>query len=140
MEREVKFQFVIDGNKLSRGYTIDEIFEIDEEKIRENMEVCTCSLNEAINHCECDPLFADSKITGKRQYTGITTNFGKDLYEGDIVFRKSTGTTGEVIFREGKFIIKWKPIAGYVMFDSDIETAHDDEIKGNIYESPDLLK
>jgi len=71
------------------------------------------------------------------QYTGIKCKNNQEIYEGDILYRKSTGTTGEVKFRKGKFIISWKAQAGYVMLDSEIETAYDDEIIGNIYETPE---
>lgn len=72
--------------------------------------------------------------------TTIINAENKEFYDGDIVYRKSTGTTGQVIFKEGEFIIKWQGMAGYVMFDSQIKTAFNDELKGNIYKNKNLLK
>lgn len=89
----------------------------------------------------CEDQVNPKKEFALMQYTGIKDRTGKEIYEGDILYRKSTGTTGEVMFYKGKFIIKWKPIAGYVMYDSDVDTAErNDEVKGNIYENPDLIK
>jgi hypothetical protein len=34
----------------------------DQETILENMEKCTCSLNESVNHCECEPEFDNGEI------------------------------------------------------------------------------
>lgn len=65
--KEIKVVFIID-NKIKTGeYTILELLEMSgEEAIFEDLESerksCNC-FNESQNHCECDSLFEESKIT-----------------------------------------------------------------------------
>jgi len=59
-------RFIIDGKHLSKEYTIIDLLNHSEESILEDMEK-PCSngcVNESTMHCECDPEFADSSITG----------------------------------------------------------------------------
>lgn len=58
-------QFMIDGTELSGVYELKDILEgISEENILENMEVCTCQFTESVNHCECEPQYHNSGVTG----------------------------------------------------------------------------
>lgn len=127
MNRELKFQFIIDHKHLSKPYSLDEILNIDEDSIIEDMESCDCSLNESINHCEGDCLkFENSIITGKRQFTGLNINIKGDgfnekgdyktknpLYEHDIVeFKSSTKFTLGYEVKGEKYVVCYQAELG----------------------------
>lgn len=74
MERnldQIKLVFEIDNDsELVMEYTIKDILEnsIDECRIMEDLEetvdtACSC-FNESQNHCECTPIYENSKVTG----------------------------------------------------------------------------
>lgn len=81
---------------------------------------------------------------------------GKEIYEGDIVEQIVTngygyGFIGEVGFDNGVFGIKHKTYKGYIVssfvYSSDWNDGHahgtilyEYELKGNIYDNPDLIK
>lgn len=139
-QQEIKFQFIVDGKFLTQAYAIEDLLNIDEEKILENMEACTCQKTESNNHCECEPQFADSKITARRQFTGNTDRNNKEIFEGDVLIcfanSKESGTLEIAEFKNGAFILRHRCINIY-----EWENGSDGrqlEIIGNIYEHPSL--
>lgn len=158
MNREIKFQFVIDNKHLSAIYMLEQLLNKDEEGILEDMEVCTCSLNESNSQCEGDCMkYENSAITGKRQFTGLMSSDGgcnlpiKEAYFGDVIrFYNTEGKEyrAEIIWYELEHCIGFKRLSdGFVytqrMFNdsgyfqpSKIQF----EIIGNIHENPELLK
>lgn len=72
------------------------------------------------------------------QYTGLTDNNGKRIFEGDIV---------TIDGGDGYFLVKWDPdIARFEMsgdglvVDFDNFYPHEFEIAGNIHDNPELLE
>jgi uncharacterized phage protein (TIGR01671 family) len=88
-------------------------------------------------------IFQPSELVWQ-QFTGLTDKNRKEIYEGDIVAYRPTGTTGdgtpwkkilgdvhhEVIFEKGAFRLKDDP---------RLQFPHRWEVIGNIYENPELL-
>lgn len=70
------------------------------------------------------------------QYTGLKDKNGKEIYEGDIMYVAGTGNM-VVIFRNGSFVLDNKLYCFY--FHEDMESDIENVI-GNIYENPELLK
>lgn len=89
------------------------------------------------------------------QYTGLQDRNGKEIYEGDIVEQIVTngygyGFIGEVSFDNGVFGIKHKTYKSYIVssfvYSSEWNDGHahgtvlyEYELKGNIYDNPELL-
>lgn len=83
-DEEIKIQFVIDETHLSGIYELKDILSdesISEEKILEDMEVCTCTFTESNNHCECEPQFLDSSVTSMRLAISMTITSKESEYE-----------------------------------------------------------
>jgi len=71
------------------------------------------------------------------QYTGLTDENGKEIYEGDIVksFISGEQENYEIIFDDACFICALKGVCHGIL------PAHKDvEVLGNIYENPELLE
>ena len=67
-------------------------------------------------------------IIAKREYTGLKDKNGKEIYEGDIC------NNGAVVkFIGGRYILKYIRGWEYLMGEND-------EVIGNIYVNPELLK
>ena len=83
-----------------------------------------------------------------QQYTGLTDNNDKEIYEGDILIYKSgsiptTGVIGQVLYEadEGGYIFQWErkgPNQHHINLNCDV--AFESVIIGNILENPELLK
>lgn len=56
----------------------------DQETILENMEECSCSLNESVNTCECEPEWDNGEIL-KVEYLNANSELAPTLNEEDIV-------------------------------------------------------
>lgn len=141
---------------MSHSYMVEELMNKSKEEIIEDMEECTCSLNESNAHCEGDCVkYENSEITGIRQYTGLKDKNEKEIYEGDIInLHHFTQELGEHLgVREGEEEIvgvitfqafglwiegKKEEDGGYLLW---IEGLHEEsyEVIGNIYENPDFF-
>jgi len=83
-----------------------------------------------------------------QQYTGLTDNNDKEIYEGDILIYKSgsiptTGVIGQVLYEadEGGYIFQWErkgPNQHHINLNCDV--AFESVIIGNIFEHSELLK
>jgi uncharacterized phage protein (TIGR01671 family) len=70
------------------------------------------------------------------QYTGLLDSKGKEIYEGDII-RSESGSISSVGFADGCFVSE--NVDGAL----DLSAASSDEsqeVIGNVWENPDLLK
>jgi len=164
--KEIKFEFVVKNNgivEMSAIYTIEQLIDckgiyISELEIIENMEVCSCSFNESVNHCECGGDYEQAEIIGKRQFIGITAltptmEFpnGQEVYDGDIISHNHK-----------HYAIRWSENHGYIAlatneeyktFDGVLKTNHRwrsfnwlygtqkyFRVVGNIYQNVELIK
>lgn len=78
------------------------------------------------------------------QYTCLTDNNGKKIFEGDIIqfdyVGKNLGVNGieTVIFENGKFGVKWGTHRDFVCLDGFANTTL--EIIGNIHDTPRIVE
>ncbi len=75
------------------------------------------------------------------EYTGYRDLRKKHVFEHDIVFCEETGCHGHVVFKDGKFMIKWEKAADYLI--SDIHFWFSERrmyVVGNIFDNPELLE
>jgi hypothetical protein len=69
------------------------------------------------------------------QYAGLKDKSGVEIYEGDIGWDDHNEQYGKVVFEDGAFGYEWDGI--YELLN---ECAGSIEIRGNLYENPELLK
>lgn len=73
------------------------------------------------------------------QYTGLTDNNGKKIFEGDIL--RIVGCYFDVIYRNGGFVwrdMRLNKFVNYADSDSNIEQFSFVEVIGNIYDTPEM--
>ena len=83
-----------------------------------------------------------------QQYTGLTDNNDKEIYEGDILIYKSgsiptTGVIGQVLYEadEGGYIFQWERKGRNQDYNNlNCDVAFESVIVGNIFEHSELLK
>lgn len=71
------------------------------------------------------------------QFTGLKDKNGKEIYEGDILERKTIEERCKVIYLDGCFALYPIPNNGDIYHCWMIS---DEEVIGNIYENPELLE
>jgi len=79
------------------------------------------------------------------QFTGLTDKYGKEIWEGDLVqneFAKKNGAKPYiVVYQAPSFVMKQSKKAKFwATFDLAETSRQFEEVIGNIYENPDLLK
>lgn len=79
------------------------------------------------------------------EYTGLNDKNGKDIFEGDIVRNRNVWVmcTGVIVFKNGRFMVDWRLPCGWtgrsISFHTDYISPCN-EVIGNIYDNPELLK
>lgn len=81
-------------------------------------------------------LVVDPKTVG--QFTGLTDEDGREIYEGDIVRNETTDETGVVFYVSAQFVVKGENdrLSLYLFVYSDYGC----RVIGNVHDSPDLLE
>ena len=79
------------------------------------------------------------------QYTGLNDKNGKEIFEGDIVHNKDVWDKyiGVIVFRNGRFMVDWHLPCGWAgesIALHTIDISPCDEVIGNSYDNPELLK
>lgn len=133
MKREIKFRAWI-TEECKRGYIVNQMF--DDSTVK----------SELVSDMKFPSLFWSENGIIPMQYTGIKDKNGKEIYEGDIVLKG--GRTGSVVwgsYSDGEYVSNVECWLVNVMPLSDLgglwgASEHTNEVIGNIYEHPELLK
>jgi phage protein len=74
------------------------------------------------------------------QYTGLKDMWGKEIYEGDILFESFGEKYYKVVFENGSFRAEFEGDFEEHSFDLIDVVAQSCEVVGNIYENPELME
>ena len=156
MSREIKFKLIYQhetSKKIrSKVYTLDELIDESYEDTR-YLEECDCEPIGETNvvECNCEDYLLGFKVIEKLQYTGLTDKYGKEIYEGDIIYAANcvahSVVYGEFLNDECAGDVACSGIGFYLERKSmcySLGSPYDGsvgyEIIGNIYENPELLE
>lgn len=83
-----------------------------------------------------DTVAVDPNTVG--QFTGLTDEDGREIYEGDIVRNETTGETGVVFYVSAQFVVKGENdrLSLYRFVYSDYGC----RVIGNVHDNPELLE
>lgn len=95
------------------------------------------TMKEAIEEWTLEFILRKSDTFKVRQYIGLKDKNGKEIYEGDII--DFWGALYKIVFNRGCFYMEDSTESDAVSWILDIKYHEISEVKGNIYENPNLL-
>lgn len=141
--REIKFRAYIKNNKKVPSET-SKIVEVKSLHLNSNKAIIGYSKSKT-NYGNYSVPFENLELM---QYTGLQDKDGKEIYEGDIVFKETFDDTKQNYRNISYAKVIWiEELAGFYLVNREnkilwelSEDKYNIEIAGNIYENKDLLK